>query len=492
MRLSQLAAGLSIDPAGADPDITGLSEDSRRIGPGMLFVAVPGTSLDGHAYIGDAVGRGAAAIVAESTGAIPAGMPVVRVPSSRDALALLASRYFSTTSAPVSLIGFTGTFGKTSTSDILRQLLDAAGQRTGVLGSLGARYGSFFDPGEGLTTPAPVELHRALRGLADAGATTVVMEVTSHALRLGRVKGLRFDGGLLAAIAPGEHTDFHRSYEDYVEAKRLFLAGLDPAVPLAYDADNHAARRMVAERHQDRPHTFGFTLDGRLAPDADVQLSDILLDGTGATFSLGGRALRTQSVVRLHSPLLGRGHLRNVALALTYAIGTGLPAATARPVLASLAPLRRRMERYDSGGRTVLDDTAAHPDSLKATFEVARLLPHAAMAVVYAIRGRRGPEINRQNAVSLADLSFLHGVEPLIVTPASDGVGPLDMATDDEVDATRQALVSRGRRFVWHDALHDALREACARTKAGDLIVLVGAQGMNEGKAILAMLNAEC
>lgn len=489
MRLSQLAAGLSIVPQDADPDITGLSEDSRRIGRGMLFVAVPGTSLDGHAYIGDAVARGAAAIVAEGTGAIPAGTPVVRVPSSRDALALLAARYFETTSSPLSLIGFTGTFGKTSTSDILRQLLDAAGQRTGVLGSLGARYRNFLDPGEGLTTPAPVELHRALRGLADAGATTVVMEVTSHALRLGRVKGLQFDGGLLAAIAPGEHTDFHRSYEDYVEAKHLFVAGLDPAVPLAFDADNLAARRMAAEPNQDRTHAYGFTLEARDARDADVELYDILLDGKGATFSLGGRALATQSGIRLHSPLLGRGHLRNVALALTYAIATGLPAATAREVVRSLAPLRRRMERYDVGGRTVLDDTAAHPASLAATFEVAAMLPHRAMAVVYAIRGRRGPEINRQNAVSLADLSFLYGVEPLIVTQASDSVGPPDMATGDEVDATRQALVSRGRRFVWHDTLDDALREGCARTSAGDLILLVGAQGMNQGKAIL---NAAC
>ena len=165
MRLSQLVSGFSITPPGADPEIAGLSEDSRRIERGMLFVAVPGTALDGHAYIGDAVARGAAAIVAERTGAIPAGVPAVRVPSSRDALALLASRYFSTTSSPLSLIGFTGTFGKTSTSDILRRLLDAAGQQTGVLGSLGARYKGFHDPGEGLTTPAPVELHRALRGL---------------------------------------------------------------------------------------------------------------------------------------------------------------------------------------------------------------------------------------------------------------------------------------------------------------------------------------
>ena len=481
MRLSQLVAGFSITPPGVDPDITGLSDHSRRIEPGMLFVAVPGTSLDGHAYIGDAVARGAAAIVAERTGAIPDGVPVVRVPSSRNALALLASRYFGTTSAPSSLIGFTGTFGKTSTSDVLRQLLDAAGQRTGVLGSLGARYRSFHDSGGGLTTPAPIELHRALRGLADAGATTVILEVTSHALRLGRVNGLRFEGGLLAAIMPGEHTDFHRSYEDYVEAKRLFLARLNPSALLAYDADNLAARRLVTESGSPRP-ALGVTLEGR---DADVQFYDILLDGKGATFSLGGRALATQSGTRLHSPLLGRGHLRNVALALTYAIGIGLPATTAREVVASLSPLRRRMEWYGADGRMILDDTAAHPDSLQATFDVAALLPHRAMAVVYAVRGRRGPDINRRNAVSLADLCFLHGVEPLIVTSSSDRVGPLDMATAEEVDVTRQALVARGRRFVWHDALGDALRDTRARTKAGDLILLVGAQGMNDGKTIL-------
>ncbi len=115
MRLSQLVSGFTVTPPGADPEIVGLSEDSRRIERGMLFVAVPGTALDGHAYIGDAVARGAAAIVAERTGAIPTGIPAVRVPSSRDALALLASRFFSTTSTPLSLLGFTGTFGKTST-----------------------------------------------------------------------------------------------------------------------------------------------------------------------------------------------------------------------------------------------------------------------------------------------------------------------------------------------------------------------------------------
>ncbi len=324
-------------------------------------------------------------------------------------------RVFRHNKLDLSLIGFTGTFGKTSTSDVLRQILDASGQRAGVLGSLGARYRAFVDPGEGLTTPAPVELHRALRGLADAGATTVILEVTSHALRLDRVNSLRFDGGLLAADHARRAHRLPSVLRRLRRSQASLLARLDPAAPLAFDADNLAARRLAHSRRHalgrdrgsfSRPAT-GFSLEGR---DCEVQFYDILLDGNGATFSLGGRALATQSGDRMHSPLLGRGHLRNVALALTYAIGIGLPVTTAREVVASLTPLRRRMERYDVRGRTILDDTAGHPDSLTATFEVAALLPHRELAVVYAVRGRRGPDINRRNAVALADLCSLHGV----------------------------------------------------------------------------------
>jgi UDP-N-acetylmuramoyl-L-alanyl-D-glutamate--2,6-diaminopimelate ligase len=484
MRLSKLLAGFRISPPDADPEISGITEDSRKVRPGMLFVAVPGTLLDGHAYIADALTRGAVAVVAERTGTIPPHVPFVRVPSSRTALAMVAARCFGTSELGLSLIGFTGTFGKTSTSEILRALLDAAGSRTGVLGSLGARFRGFVDPGEGLTTPAPVELHRALRGLAGAGASTVILEVTSHALRLGRVEGLSFAGGLLAAIMPGEHTDFHRSYDDYVEAKRLFLTYLEPSAPLVYDADNLAARQVVSGRMERRP-AVGFSLDGR---DADVLFYDVALSGDGASFTIGGRLLGARTGVKLRCPLLGGGHLRNTALALTYALGVGLPVSAAEAVISDLAPLRRRMERYEVGGRTVLDDTAAHPNSLRATLEVASLIRHDHLTIVYALRGRRGTEINRQNAAALADLSFLYGAESLIVTSAADQTSTADQALPIEIDATRQALVARGRKFVWHDYLEDALRDALLRTRASDLIVLVGAQGMNEGKRLLGEL----
>jgi UDP-N-acetylmuramoyl-L-alanyl-D-glutamate--2,6-diaminopimelate ligase len=147
------------------------------------------------------------------------------------------------------------------------------------------------------------------------------------------------------------------------------------------------------------------------------------------------------------------------------------------------------METYVVAGRSVLDDTAAHPDSLRETLDVASLLPHSTMAVVYAIRGNRGPDINRRNATALADLAAVHGVDPHIVTASVDATDPADAATPAEIDAARQALVTRGRRFVWQDNLDDALREAMERTRAGDLLVLVGAQGMNEGREVLRSLD---
>ncbi len=510
MRLSELVAGFRILPPGADPEIHGITEDSRKVRPGMLFVAVPGTLLDGHAYIADAVSRGAAAIVAERTGAIPFGVPVVRVPSSRNALAVLAARFYAAGRSPLALIGFTGTFGKTSTSEILRTFLDASGASTGLIGSLGARYKGFCDPGPGLTTPGPVELHRALQHLERAGATTVVLEVTSHALALGRVDGLRFDGGLLAAVMPGEHTDFHRSYEEYVDAKRIFLSHLQPGAILAYDADNLAARQIVAARGQPasaaptsspghrtyRPAdhepaaaqtggggpTLGFSIEGR---EADLKVYDLELDDKGARFTLGGPLMGARTGLRVHSPLLGRGHVRNLALALTYALATGLPASIAEAIITRLEPVRRRMERYAIDGRIIVDDTAAHPDSFRATFEVASLIPHDRLAVVYAIRGRRGPEINKLNAVALADLCFLHGADPLIVTSSADAAEAADLPIPLEIDATRQTLVTRGRRFAWHDSLAVALDDALARTGPGDLILLLGAQGMNDAKRLL-------
>ena len=458
-----------------DPKIAGLSEDSRRIQQGMLFVAIRGSSADGHAYVNDACARGAFAVVAERPVTVPAGVALVIVPSGRAALAAMAARFYGHPARELTVIGFTGTFGKTSTSDVLRRLLDGAGRRTGVLGSFGARYEAFHQPDRGLTTPAPVELHAALRGLVAAGADTVIMEVTSHALAMERVAGLTFQGGLIAAIMPGEHTDFHRSYEDYVDAKRLFLGYLAPDAVLAYDADNPAARRLASDARV--AHRAGFSLDGH---PADLTFGDVRLDGTGASFTVNGTPMC--------SALLGSGHVRNVALALTYALNAGVSPEATREVLRSLTPHRRRMERYEAAGRQILDDTAGHPESLRATFEVAALIPHRRLVLAYAIRGSRGPEINRRNAEALADLA-VDGAARLFVTSSTDIAGAHDRVTEEEQDATRATLTSRGRPHVFHEKLEDTLRAAVSESSSEDLILLLGSQGMDHAKRLLRALG---
>jgi UDP-N-acetylmuramoyl-L-alanyl-D-glutamate--2,6-diaminopimelate ligase len=451
----------------------------------------------------------------------------------------MAGHFYGTVASTLDIVGFTGTFGKTSTSEILRALLTAGGVRTGVIGSLGARYGAFHDPGNGLTTPAPVELHRALAGLRDAGAGTAIVEVTSHALRMHRAHGLSFAGGLIAAIMPGEHTDFHRTFDDYVAAKRLFLDYLRPGALLAFDADNQVAATLAAEATE--AIAVGVSIEGR---EAALQVRDVVLDHTGARFTLvvGGPGApgnpsanadpnpnanldpnanlnpnanpnqnadlnsnptqtqtRTRPItenlkpitVSMSTPLLGPGHLRNVALALAYATAAGVSPETAGGVLKTLVPLRRRMERYLVGARSVLDDTAAHPDSLRATFEVAGMISAGLAAAhgcgrivaVYAVRGRRGPDVNHANAVALAQLTG--GGGSLIVTAAADTTAASDRATAEEIDAARFGLLECGCGADWYETLRGAVRAALDRTRPGDLIVLVGAQGMNEGKRLM-------
>lgn len=476
MRLSELTRHEPL-PHQSDPDVAGITDDSRLVERGWLFVAVPGTRADGHSYVDDAIARGASAIVTERETAGGAdGVARIRVSSSRGALADIAARFYGNPAGSLRLIGFTGTFGKTTTSEVLRGLLGAAGHRVGVLGSLGARYDGYTEPGSGLTTPAPVELHRSLRSFLDRGADTVIMEVTSHGMMLDRVAGLRFSDFVLAAIVPGEHTDFHRNYAHYVAAKARFIDYLAPGAVVAYDADNPAARQLA--HRAPASVRAGVTLGRReFAGPHSVVISNVELDANGALITVRGE--------RMRSSLLGSVNVRAVGLALAHALARDIDLRTARRVLAKLTPLPRRMQRLTLAGRTVLDDAAAHPDSFRATFEVADLLPHERLIVVYAVRGNRGVEINRNNALALADMALVNNAASVLVTASADVVGPTDTASAEEIDASRQAFAERACDIVWHDTLAAATKDATSRSSAGDLIVLVGAQGMEHGALLL-------
>ena len=234
-------AGLLAGTRGELPqELTGIADDSRRVARGGLFVAVRGAHDDGHRYLGAAAAAGAAAARGEAAQATARPARVVR--DGRRAAAVAAAAYYGEPAAALTLVGVTGTNGKTTTVAMLRHLLEAAGAPAASIGTLGVRVGSAGDPlpgGGGLTTPGPVELQRVLRALVGAGVRAVAMEVSSHALEQRRVEGVRFAAAVFTNLTR-DHLDYHGTMEAYFAAKARLVDALAPGGALVVNADDRA------------------------------------------------------------------------------------------------------------------------------------------------------------------------------------------------------------------------------------------------------------
>lgn len=311
MKLSQLLSVLGAD-CPQDAEITALACDSREVVPGALFAALPGHRADGRAYIADALNRGAAAVVCAPP--LPQNVPGICIPADdpRAALALLAAEFYGRPAGGLSLIAVTGTKGKTTTAHMVRDILSAAGYVTGMTGTLGTYIGREKLSDSPNTTPEPIALHRALRQMADAGCTHVVMEASSQAMKLKRLYGLEFAAGLFLNlspdhIGPGEHGDF----EEYRACKAALFRQCRRAVG---NMDDPAWPHMAVQRPPSAPvSSFGF--DDR----ADVRALAIEPDPERP---LAVR-LTTAGAPRYHIPLPGRfnGYDALAAVALARALG---------------------------------------------------------------------------------------------------------------------------------------------------------------------------
>ncbi|MBW1857295.1 MAG: UDP-N-acetylmuramyl-tripeptide synthetase, partial [Deltaproteobacteria bacterium] len=226
MRLDYLLNGQPIveQHGNKDCEIKGLTSDSREVKKGYLFVAVKGSSQDGHKYLSDAVHRGACALVVENVANVFPNVPIVRVPDTRAALSDLASRFYNYPSKDMNLIGITGTNGKTTTSYILESILKEGGRNVGVIGTINYRYkGKSFQTS--LTTPESNDLMKILGEMRDAGVTDIILEVSSHSLEQGRVRGLDWSRALFTNFSR-DHLDYHLTMEEYFKAKSLLFASL--------------------------------------------------------------------------------------------------------------------------------------------------------------------------------------------------------------------------------------------------------------------------
>jgi len=483
-RLRELAerlTGLVGPPEGPDAYVSGVAADSRTLRPGEIFVAVRGNAQDGHAFISDAVSRGAAAIVVEDAPEPPVRVPVLRVRDARVALAELAAAWYGRPADRLRLVGITGSLGKTSTLSMLEAILAADGRRVGTIGSLGIRLGEALEA-TSLTTPAPIELHRALARFARARADLALMEVTSHALVQHRVHGLVFDLGIFTNLVPLEHREYHGSFRAYALAKTRFFDHVRSGGPLVYAAGDRVVRTLVRGRGV-RPVSCG--PGGRVS----VRVERLRLDrpGTRVVLSLRAPLERVDGAVLepvrvpVELQVLGRPNIANAVFAATAALCLGVAPETVGNALSSFRAPRRRMEIVYRGRFTVLDDTVGHPDSIGAVFEVAERIAHRALHVVYAARGRRGEEINRRDAEVLAIWSRRVRLASLVVTASEDVVGERNQVTTAEREAFLDTLRRYGVAFEYEEALERAVERVLAAVRPRDLVLLLGAQGMDRG-----------
>jgi UDP-N-acetylmuramoyl-L-alanyl-D-glutamate--2,6-diaminopimelate ligase len=468
-----------------DPDIlvTGITERADQVRPGHLFVALPGTSADGHAFIGDAARRGAAAIVVErDVGGAP-DAPLVRVADARRALAELAAAWHGRPADGLALVGITGTAGKTSVLSLLEAILLGANVPVGTIGSLGLRIQGRARDETVYTTPDPLVLHAELARIARAGPRLVAMEVTSHALVQERVHGLRYQLGIFTNLLPLEHSEYHADFADYIRAKSLFFAALEPDAPLVYNHDDPVTRALVA----DRP-LRGVAVGSSAETGIRIRNPVTTPDGTSLLLDVASPLPRTDGSttdpvqVPLQLQLLGPANVMNAALAASAALCLGVPIDAVARALAAFAPPRRRLQLVHRGRFTLLDDTVGHPESFSAFFQVVAELGHPAVHLVVAVRGQRGEPINRENAETLGIWARRLGVRTLVITRSADVADPLNQVDDPEYHAFLEPLRKHGVRLLEVAALEQAVRTVLERAADGDLVALLGAQGMDRGQ----------
>ncbi len=429
--------------------LTAVTDDTRAVETGALFLAVRGSERDGHDYLAAAAQRGASAVLVDD--ATRATLPAIVVHDTRRAAAVAASAFYRFPARALRLVAVTGTNGKTTTVGMLRHLLDGATARCASIGTLGVLIGSegiALDGGSGLTTPGPVELQRILRVLQERGVRTVVMETSSHALHQRRTEGLRFDAGVFTNLTR-DHLDYHGSFDAYLAAKALLVGQLSERGAAVVNADDAA---WAALPEAPRTIRFGVT------SDADVRALQVVYSPRGSTWTLSAHGER--HAVSL--PMIGDFNVANALAAAGAALALGLSGGRIADALSSLPQVPGRLEILHERP-TVLRDYAHTPDALDRALQAVRPFTQGRLIVVFGCGGDRDrgkrPEMGR-----IAE----PGADLVIVTSDNPRTEDPEAILDDIV-----AGMSRGQ----HERVEDrraAIARAIAVAQEGDVVLLAG------------------
>ncbi|MFS0673337.1 Mur ligase family protein [Ornithinibacillus sp. 179-J 7C1 HS] len=482
----EITNGREVEPL----EIHNVSYHSQKVQEGDLFVCVKGYKTDGHKYLGDAVKRGAVAAVVEDVQE-NIDIPQFVVKNSRVALARLGARFYQDPSSKLNMIGITATNGKTTTTYMTNAILENEGRRTGLIGTVIVKNGDESIPAE-LTTPESLDLQRYLHDMVQNDVTHVTMEVSSAALELYRVEGVKYDIVSLNNMSK-EHMEMHGTFERYFEVKSSLIrdASEDSFAILNLD-DQYSA--LLVDKTKAKVISFGIENKNGYIHCKNLDLStgrgkftvEILkpFEANGITYE------PSEFEVELAVP--GLHSVYNAMVAIIAGLISGVRISTIQKTLKEFTGVPRRFEFIYEQDIKVVDDHFANPGNINVTLQTLDFMDYEQLQLVYAIRGQRGATINRENAEVIVEWADKLKIKEVIATRSVSHTTSKDEVTDDEVKAFLEVMDKANITVHLYDELPDAIHLALSNANKGDLVLLAGCQGMDYGAGIaLEALNKE-
>jgi UDP-N-acetylmuramoyl-L-alanyl-D-glutamate--2,6-diaminopimelate ligase len=441
------------------PEITGVEYDSRRVGPGSLFVAMRGETNDGNRFIDQAIAAGAVAVVTDSDRE-PGGVDWARVAHGRQALATISASFYRRPAEKLGITGITGTNGKSTTAFLVEAILSAAGRKGALVGTIEYHVGGRVLPAPH-TTPESLELQRLFCETVASGGTEVVMEVSSHALAQGRTYGIPFDVAVFTNLTR-DHLDFHKSMDEYFAAKKILFAGSGSPRPrqavLNVDDEYGVQLAEFGRQQGSAVFTYGWS-------KADFRVGNVEITARGTQFQLNS----PQGSIEISSSLIGRVNVYNILAASAAAVARGCSLEAVAKGVATLKAVPGRFERVDRGQSfTVVVDYAHTDDALRNLTSLARDFVKPNSGRVITVFGCGGDR-DRTKRPLMGEAAG-RGSDFVILTsdnPRSED--PLAIMNDAVVGLQRS-----GARYKTEPDRQAAIALAIGEARSGDIVLIAG------------------
>lgn len=458
MRLDALLKGIEYNVIAGDTgvDINGIAYDSRQVKPGYLFICISGFKTDGHLYIEQAVKNGAAAVLVERSVDSFKDTTIIMTANSRRAISAAAANFYSQPTHDLHVIGVTGTNGKTTTTHLIRAILEEAGLKTSIMGTLYARVDDkTMDFGH--TTPEALEIESFMRTSLDSGARYAVMEVSSHALDLYRVDGIHFNVAVFTNLTQ-DHLDYHTSMENYKAAKQKLFAMIPPKEGnlAVVNADDSYAQDFIRAA---KTSVITYAINH----DSDVKAVNVKSSLKGSSFTVRYK----DATFNIKMKLIGLFSVYNALAAIAVALGEGVSPAIIKKVLQKVEGVPGRFEQVDVGQDfTVVVDYAHTPDGLENILRTGRELTENRLITVFGCGGDR----DRSKRPLMGEIAASHSDFCVVTSDNPRSEDPEAIINDivpglDKVKDSRYAIISDRR---------EAIRHAIYLARKGDLVIIAG------------------